>query len=135
MCLDVQAIKPILVFSQGVRQYKIWLWPRLPSWKCLYMAFSWSSSIMVFFGIPSFEKYQRQETIVLSSRKITSSKGIEAPAVTFVVLSNTTGYGWKTKTNQTGSINGRYTDAFLLDHCKKINQLEHLHFGIFIWIV
>ena len=77
---------------------------------------------MVFFGIPSVEKYQRQETIFLSSRKLTN--GIEAPAVTFVVLSNTTGYGWKTKTNQTSSVDGRYTNTFLLDHCKEINQTD-----------
>ena len=77
---------------------------------------------MVFFGIPSVEKYQRQETILLSSRKLTN--GIEAPAVTFVVLSNTTGYGWKTKTNQTSSLLGRYTNTFLLDHCKEINQTD-----------
>ena len=75
---------------------------------------------MVFFGIPSVEKYQRQETIFISSRKLTN--GIEAPAVTLIALNNTTGYGWKRKTNQTSSMMGRYTNTFLLDHCKEINQ-------------
>ena len=54
---------------------------------------------MVFFGIPSIQKYQRKETIVISSRKLTN--GIAAPAVTFIALSNDTRYGWKSKTNQT----------------------------------
>ena len=77
---------------------------------------------MVFFGIPSIQKYQSKETIFLSSRKWTN--GIEAPAVTLIALSNNTGYGWKTKTNQTSSLNGRFTNSFLLDHCKEINQTD-----------
>ena len=77
---------------------------------------------MVFFGIPSVQKYQRKETIFLSSRE--STNGIEAPAVTFLALSNSTGYGWKTKTNQTSSVDNRYTFTFLLDHCKEINHTD-----------
>lgn len=77
---------------------------------------------LVFFGIPSVQKYQSKETIILSSRKWTN--GIEAPAVTLVALNNNTGYGWKTKTNQTSSLTGRYTNTFLLDHCKEINQTD-----------
>ena len=77
---------------------------------------------LVFFGIPSVEKYQSKETIVISSRKFTN--GIEAPAVTFMALNNKTGYGWKSETNQTSSVTGRYTNTFLLDHCKEINQTD-----------
>ena len=77
---------------------------------------------MVFFGIPSVQKYQSKETISLSSEKLTN--GIEAPAVTLFALNNNTGYGWKSKTNQTSSVNGRYTHTFLLDHCKEINQTD-----------
>ena len=77
---------------------------------------------MVFFGIPSVQKYQSKETISLSSQKFTN--GIEAPAVTLLALNNETGYGWKAKTNQTSSMMGRYTNTFLLDHCKEINQTD-----------
>ena len=76
----------------------------------------------VFFGIPSVQKYQSKETIFLSSRKWT--KGIEAPAVTLIALSDKAGYGWKTKTNQTSSVLVRYTDTFLLDHCREINRTK-----------
>ena len=65
---------------------------------------------MVFFGIPSVQKYQRKETIFLSSQKLTD--GFKAPAITITALSNTTGYGWKTKSNQTSSMMGRYTNTF-----------------------
>ena len=77
---------------------------------------------MVFFGIPSIQKYQNKETIFLSSKKLTN--GIEAPAVTIIALNNNTSYGWKTKSNQTSSVMGRYTYTFLLDHCKEINQTD-----------
>ena len=77
---------------------------------------------MVFFGIPSVQKYQSKETIFLSSQKLTN--GIEAPAVTIIALNNNNGYGWKTESNQTSSIMGRYTNTFLLDHCKEINQTD-----------
>ena len=50
---------------------------------------------MVFFGIPSIQKYQNKETIFLSSKKLTN--GIEAPAVTIIAVNNNTKYGWKTK--------------------------------------
>ena len=35
---------------------------------------------MVFFGIPSIGKYQKKETIIISSKELTN--GIEAPAIT-----------------------------------------------------
>ena len=75
---------------------------------------------MVLFGIPSVQKFQRQETIFISSRKLTN--GIAAPAVTILALNNDTGYGWKSKTNTTSSASSRFKKTFLLDHCKEINQ-------------
>ena len=78
--------------------------------------------LMVFFGIPSVQKYQSKETIFISSQKLTN--GIEAPAVTIIALNNNTRYGWKSKSNQTSSIMARYTDTFVLDHCKEINQTD-----------
>ena len=77
---------------------------------------------MVFFGIPSIQKYQDKETIFLSSEKLTN--GIEAPAITIIAVNNNTGYGWKTKNNQTSSAVARFTHTFLLDHCKEINQTD-----------
>ena len=75
---------------------------------------------MVLFGIPTVQKFQRQETIFISSRKLTN--GIEAPAVTILALNNDTGYGWKSKTNTTSSASSRFKHSFLLEHCKEINQ-------------
>ena len=75
---------------------------------------------MVLFGIPTVQKFQRQETIFISSRKLTN--GIEAPAVTILALNNDTGYGWNSKTNTTSSASSRFKHSFLLDHCKEINQ-------------
>ena len=77
---------------------------------------------MVFFGIPSVQKYQDKETIILSTQKLTN--GIEAPAITIIAVNNSTGYGWKTKSNQTSSVVGRFTHTFLLDHCNEINQTD-----------
>ena len=77
---------------------------------------------LVFFGIPSVQKYQSKETIFISSQKFTN--GIEAPAVTFMASNNSTGYGWKTNSSQTSSLMGRYSNTFLLDHCKEINQTD-----------
>ena len=79
---------------------------------------------MVFFGVPSIEKYQRKDTIIVTSK--VSTNGIEAPAVSIVVLSEN-GYGWKANTSQTSSLLGRYNMAFLLDHCKEINLTDVEH--------
>ena len=74
------------------------------------------------------------ETISISSEKWTN--GIEAPAVTVMALNNNTGYGWKSKINQTASMMGRHTNTFVLDHCKEINQtdieacISHDSFGL-----
>ena len=74
---------------------------------------------MVFFGIPSIEKYQKKDTIFVTSQE--STNGIEAPAVSLITLNATTGYGWKAHTNQTNSFQNRFNMAFLLDHCQEIN--------------
>ena len=76
---------------------------------------------LVFFGVPSLKKYQRQETISISTRKLT--KGIEAPSVTIMAFNNNTGYGWKSKTNATGFSDRRFRFS-LLDHCNEINQTD-----------
>ena len=77
---------------------------------------------MVFFGIPSIQKYQSKETIFISTREFTN--GIEAPAITVLALKNDTSYGWKSKSNQTASLMARHTYTFVLDHCKEINQTD-----------
>ena len=74
---------------------------------------------MVFFGIDSIEKYQKKDTIFVTSQE--STNGIEAPAVSLIALNDTTGFGWKAHTNQTGSFQGKYNMAFLFDHCQEIN--------------
>ena len=45
---------------------------------------------MIFFGFPSIEKYQKKDTIFVTSQE--STNGIEAPAVSIIALSSTTGY-------------------------------------------
>ena len=51
---------------------------------------------LIFFGIPSVEKYLAKETIVISSEEKTN--GIEAPSITIVTLRKDPGaanMGWK----------------------------------------
>ena len=69
---------------------------------------------MVFFGIPSIEKYQKKETIFIKSEKMTN--GIDAPAISLVGLDNNVGYGFKTQTNQTSSIRNALTRADTTRH-------------------
>ena len=74
------------------------------------------SLFLLFFGIPSIEKYLAQETFVTYSEE--DSSGIEAPAVTFVaVKANGTNVvmGWKTS----GEIKD-YQRFRMVDHCDKI---------------
>ena len=77
---------------------------------------------MVFFGVPSIIKYDKKETISVTTRKLTN--GIEAPALTIVAIDLRNGYGWETKTSHTNSLDGRIMGTFLLDHCKEINQTD-----------
>ena len=50
------------------------------------------------------------------------TNGFEAPAVTILALSNDTGVGWKSKSNQTDSMENQLAGTFLMDHCEEINQ-------------
>ena len=77
---------------------------------------------MVFFGVPSIIEYHKKETISVTTRKLTN--GIEAPAVTIVAIDLRNGYGWKSKTSQTNSPDGKIMGTFLLNHCKEINQTD-----------
>ena len=52
------------------------------------------------------------------------TNGFEAPAVTLIALSNDTGVGWKSKSNQTDSLENQLAGTFLMDHCEEIKQPE-----------
>ena len=47
---------------------------------------------LVFFGFPAIEKYQKKETIIVSSEKFTH--GIVPPALTIMGIQNS-GLGWQ----------------------------------------
>ena len=47
---------------------------------------------LVFFGFPAIEKYQKKETITVSSEKFTH--GIEPPALTILGIDDS-GLGWQ----------------------------------------
>ena len=66
-----------------------------------------------FFGIPSFDKYQRKETIIVKSEVDTN--GIEAPAVT--IQTSSYNFGWKSVDNSTDWYN-----FDLSEHCNRINM-------------
>ena len=66
-----------------------------------------------FFGISSFSKYQKKETIVIKSEKDTD--GIEAPAVTLVATQNK--FGWKSAQKESFWYNFE-----LYEHCERINR-------------
>ena len=66
-----------------------------------------------FFGIPSFNQYQRKETIIVKSELETT--GIEAPAVTLQATQDN--FGWKSVEN--GSIWYKFA---VLEHCERINM-------------
>ena len=69
---------------------------------------------LTFFGIPSFNKYQKKETIVVKSELET--EGIEVPAVTLqATLDNF--LGWKSAKEDT-----TWTSFELFEHCKGINK-------------
>ena len=71
------------------------------------------SLFLSFFGIPSFNQYQRKETIIVKSEVETT--GIEAPAVTIQATQNN--FGWKSI--EKGSF---WHDFDLYEHCEKINM-------------
>ena len=66
-----------------------------------------------FFGIPSFDQYQRKETIIVKSEIDTN--GIEAPAVTIQASRNN--FGWKSVDNST-----EWYNFDLQEHCDRINK-------------
>ena len=69
---------------------------------------------LAFFGIPSFTKYHREETMIVKSELDT--EGMEAPAVTIQATKNA--FGWKS-TQEGFSIWG---DFELFEHCQRINM-------------
>ena len=72
---------------------------------------------LAFFGVPSIEKYLAKKTIVISSEEQT--KGIEAPAITFVAQ---TGWiGWKTANE---SMEDPTTSFDMVDHCQRLNTTD-----------
>ena len=48
--------------------------------------------VLVFFGFPAIDKYQKKETIIVSSEKF--SHGIVPPALTIMGITNS-GLGWQ----------------------------------------
>ena len=70
---------------------------------------------LAFFGVPAIQKYQKKETIIVSSKKFTN--GIEAPALTIMGIDNH-GLGWKTHQEDSDS-----RASFKFDeHCAKLNM-------------
>ena len=69
---------------------------------------------LAFFGIPSFTKYNREETMIVKSELDT--EGMETPAVTIQATKNA--FGWKS-TQEGFSIWG---DFELFEHCQRINM-------------
>ena len=72
-------------------------------------------AFLIHFGIPSLEKYGKEETISVTSEAETN--GIDAPAVTISVFYGAQGTGWK-------SAQGQFTwDTFnLVEHCENIKM-------------
>ena len=73
---------------------------------------------LIFFGLPSIEKYLAGKTIVIFSEEETN--GIEAPAITFLPSKN--GWnGWKTVNE---SIQDPTTSFDMVDHCQRLNTTD-----------
>ena len=70
---------------------------------------------LIYFGVPSIEKYLEKKTIIVTSEEQT--KGIRAPAVTFFAAKNSI-FGWKTLDE---SILEDVMTFDLFDHCNSIN--------------
>ena len=69
---------------------------------------------LIFFGVPAIEKYQKKETIIVSSKKFTN--GIEAPALTIMGVDNN-GLGWKIVQDGLGT----WARLKFDEHCAKLN--------------
>ena len=73
---------------------------------------------LIFFGYPAITKYQKKETIVVSSEELTN--GIEPPALTIMGIDSIKGIGWKTPQYALDGWN-----SFKLDeHCAKLNETK-----------
>ena len=79
----------------------------------IFLQISLFSLFLSFFGIPSFDQYQRKETIIVKSEFDTN--GIEAPAVTIQASRNN--FGWKSIDNST-----EWYNFDLREHCDRINE-------------
>ena len=62
-------------------------------WLKVFLQCALLGIFLVFFGFPSIEKYQKKETITVSSEKFTN--GISPPVLTILGIQNS-GLGWKT---------------------------------------
>ena len=71
------------------------------------------SLFLGLFGIPSFNQYQRKETIIVKSEVDTN--GIEAPVVTLQATKNN--FGWKSVDSNTD-----WYKFGLQEHCERINK-------------
>ena len=71
---------------------------------------------LIFFGFPAIEKYQKKETVVVSSEELTN--GIEAPSLTIMGLNSIKGIGWKTPQYGLDSWNSFRID----EHCAKLDK-------------
>ena len=70
---------------------------------------------LIFFGIPSVEKYLKKQTIVISSQEQTN--GIEAPSITFVARKRKgVAMGWKSVDRHLN-----FASFAMVQHCQKMN--------------
>ena len=84
-------------------------------WLKVFLQIALLVIFLVFFGFPSIEKYQKKETITVSSEKFTN--GIEPPALTILGIQNS-GLGWKTPQDGLDTRN-----LFKFDeHCARLNM-------------
>ena len=84
----------------------------------------WTNSILqiilfvlflIFFGIPSVQKYLEKQTIVISSEEQTN--GIKAPVITFVALKKRgVAMGWKSVDKDM-----HFKSFVFVRHCQKMN--------------
>ena len=82
-------------------------------WLKVFLQIALLVIFLVFFGFPSIGKYQKKETITVSSEKFTN--GIEPPALTILGIQNS-GLGWKTPQDGLDTWNSFKFD----EHCAKL---------------
>ena len=69
---------------------------------------------LIYFGIPSVEKYLEKQTIVITSEEITN--GIEAPAISIVASNSRSIPGWKSVDQ-----NLNFNSFSMAHHCQRMN--------------